>query len=184
LVLLPDGTALAVGGGRVGGFYRQPVLEAELYDPATGTWRLMAAQHVQRTYHSTAVLLPDGRVFSAGSDSGSQPETAEIYSPPYLFEGPRPTIGAAPDAVTYGQSFGVTTPDAADVARVVLVRPGATTHAVDFDQRFVQVSFARGEGGVQVAAPPKPTLAPPGYYMLFLVNSAGVPSVARFVHLG
>jgi hypothetical protein len=184
LTLLPDGTALAIGGGRVGGFYKGPVYEAELYDPATGTWRLLAAQRAQRTYHSTAVLLPDGRVLSAGSDNGPMSTTVELYSPPYLFHGPRPAIATAPTAVTYGQAFTIATPDAAGIQRVALIRPGSVTHAADFDQRYLNLSFTAGSGLLHAAAPASPNLAPPGYYMLFLLNAEGVPSVAQFVHLG
>jgi hypothetical protein len=182
LVLLADGTVLAVGGG-LNPAYGTPAKAAELYDPATGTWKTMAAQQAQRTYHSTAFLLPDGRVLSAGSDFGTKAETYEIFSPPYLFKGARPTISSAPASVTYGQSFTIATPDAGDINRVALVRPGATTHADDFDQRYVDLSFSPGSGFVQATAPSWGAHAPPGYYMLFVVNSSGVPSVAAFVHV-
>jgi hypothetical protein len=183
LVQLPDGTVLGVGGGKVGGFYRQPVKEAELYDPTTDGWTLMAAQRAQRTYHSTAVLLPDGRVLSAGSDSGSLSDTVELYSPPYLFQGPRPAIASPPRSIAYGQAFDIGTPDAASVERVVLIRPGATTHANNFDQRHVDLAFASEPGVIRATAPSVPALAPPGYYLLFILNGRGVPSVARFVLL-
>ena len=182
LVLLADGTVLAVGGG-LNSAYGTPMKAAELYNPATGTWKVMAAQQAQRTYHSTAFLLPDGRVLSAGSDFGTKSETFEIFSPPYLFKGARPSIASAPTTLTYGESFAISTPDAADVARVALIRPGATTHADNFDQRYVDLSFSSGAGVIQTTAPANGAQAPPGYYMLFLVNSAGVPSVATFVHL-
>jgi hypothetical protein len=182
LVLLADGTVLAVGGGLTHP-YGTPVKEAELYDPATGKWKTLAAQQVQRTYHSTALLLPDGRVISGGSDFGGQDGTVEIFSPPYLFRGPRPSIATAPATLGYGESFSISTPDAGDIARVALVRPGATTHADNFDQRYVDLSFSPGSGTLQAVAPETAAKAPPGYYMLFLVNSDGVPSVATFVHL-
>jgi WD40 repeat protein len=182
LVLLADGTVLAVGGGR-NTAYGTPQRDAELYDPATGRWKLMASQHAQRTYHSTAFLLPDGRVLSAGSDFGTNENTYEIYSPPYLFRGPRPTIASAPDSLTYGQTFVVDTPDAAGITRVALIRPGATTHADDFDQRYVDLAFSTGTGSIQAVAPGTGAEAPPGWYMLFIVNAAGVPSISTFVHL-
>jgi hypothetical protein len=183
LVQLPDGSVLAVGGGRVGGFYREPVKEAEVYDPVANQWRLMAAQKAQRTYHSTATLLPDGRVLSAGSDSGSYADTVELYSPPYLFRGPRPVIASAPASAVYGQPLDIATPDAADITRVALIRPGAMTHANNFDQRHLDLAFTSAAGVVRATAPATPAMAPPGYYLLFLLNSAGVPSVARFVHV-
>jgi hypothetical protein len=182
LVLLADGTALAVGGGRTD-LYGVGVKPAEVYDPARGKWKLMASQQVQRTYHSTALLLPDGRVLSAGTDLGLRSETVELYSPPYLFRGARPAIASAPDALTYGQAFTIETSQAGAISRVALVRPGATTHAANFDQRYVDLAFSPGSGTLTATAPGTASQAPPGYYMLFVLNDAGVPSVATFVHL-
>jgi hypothetical protein len=181
-VLLPDGSVLAVGGNRATTQYDDPVLSAELYDPSTGSWKVMASQAAPRSYHSTAVLLPDGRVLSAGQTRGTQQTTAEIYSPPYLFAGPRPTITQAPQVVGYGASFGVGTPDAATVDDVVLIRPGSVTHGVSFDQRSVDLSFSVGANSLDVTAPASGNFAPPGWYLLFLVRN-GVPSVASWVHL-
>ncbi|MGA7219762.1 MAG: galactose oxidase early set domain-containing protein [Candidatus Sulfotelmatobacter sp.] len=184
LVLLADGTVLAVGGGGGGGRYANPVLSAELYDPATAQWAVMASQTVQRTYHSTAVLLPDGRVISAGSDNGAPTQVSyEIYSPPYMFKGPRPVIQSAPATLTYGARFKIATPNAAAITRVALVRPSATTHADNFDQRYVDLTFTVGSGAISATAPPNGNEAPPGYYMLVIVNSNGVPSVMPFLQL-
>jgi hypothetical protein len=184
LVLLADGTVLAVGGGGGGGEYTNPVYAAELYNPTTGQWTVMASQTIQRTYHSTAVLLPDGRVVSSGSDNKATTElTYEIYSPPYLFNGTRPAIQSAPTSLTYGQSFNITTSDASTIASVALVKPGATTHADDFDQRYVNLSFTIGSGTITATAPANGSIAPPGYYMLVIVNSSGVPSIMPFLQL-
>ena len=120
---------------------------------------------------------------------GNYEARLEIYSPAYLFNGDgtpalRPTItGVTPGTVGYGAPFQVQTPDAADIASVVLVRPGAPTHAFDMEQRLVGLSFTAGSGVLNVTAPPNGNIAPPGYYMLFVLNTAGVPSVARFVRL-
>ncbi|MBA3264389.1 MAG: DUF1929 domain-containing protein [Thermoleophilaceae bacterium] len=180
-VLLPDGKVLAVGGGG-GGTYTNPVKQAELFDPQTETWTQMATQQGPRVYHSTAVLLPDGRVLSAGHDNGTQQTMAEIYSPPYLFQGARPTISSAPSTVAYGAQFNVSTPEASSIDRVVLIRPSSTTHSLHQDQRSVELSFTATSGNdLSVTAPANGTTAPPGPYMLFLVNSNGVPSVAPFV---
>jgi hypothetical protein len=182
LVLLADGTVLAVGGGG-GTPYGNPEKSAELYDPTANTWTTMAAQTANRTYHSTALLLPDGRVLSAGS-TNNLPEqtTVEIYSPPYLFKGPRPTIIDAPTNVGYGAPFDITT-DATDITRVALIKAGAVTHAVNFDQRYVDLSFTPSTGTISASAPTSGNAAPPGYYMLVIVNSAGVPSIASWVQL-
>jgi uncharacterized protein len=183
LVLLPDGTVLAVGGGQQGKF-GAPVKTAELYDPATGTWQTMATQAGQRTYHSTAVLLPDGRVISAGSNSGKPEQTTvEIYSPPYLFHGARPSISSAPSSIGYGGSFDIQTPDAASITRVALLRLTATTHGWAQDQRYVDLTFSQGDGVLHVNGPVNAATAPRGPYMVFLLNGNGVPSVASMMSL-
>ncbi len=182
-LLLADGTVLVAGGGQSGS-YGAPVFTAEIYDPATGAWTEMAAQTAPRIYHSTAVLLPDGRVLSAGESHGSLAQTGEIFSPPYLFQGARPAISSAPSAVSYGQGFTVSTPDAASISRVALVKAGSVTHSNNFDQRYVDCTFTKGSGSLGATAPPDSNHAPPGWYMLFLVNTSGVPSVASWVRVG
>jgi hypothetical protein len=180
-VLLPDGKVLAVGGGR-GGTYTNPVLQSELFDPATETWSVMASQQAPRVYHSTAVLLPDGRVLSAGHDNGNFQTTAEIYSPPYLFKGPRPSTTGAPSSVDYGDRFTVSTPDARSIARVALLRPDSNTHSLNQDQRYEDLAFSvTDDGTLSVTAPAGGNVAPPGPYMLFLISGSGVPSVASFI---
>ena len=184
-VILPDGNLLAVGGNNDGASngYR---LESQLYSPAANTWSPMASQGQGRGYHSTAILLPDARVLSAGDDTlaggGWENDIAEIYSPPYLFQGARPSISSAPRAIKWGSPFTVGTPDA--VARAVLIAPGATTHANDMNQRHVELAISPTAGGIQAIAPPTANVAPPGPYMLFLLNAQGIPSVARFVQVG
>jgi hypothetical protein len=181
-VLLADGTVLVVGGGATS-YYGGPVLTAEIYNPVTGTWTKMAAQTAPRMYHSTALLLPDGRVLSAGQSSGKYENTGEIFSPPYLFKGARPVISKAPGTLGYGQAFTVTTPQAASISRVALVKAGAVTHSSNFDQRYVDCTFTIKSGALSVISPPNANHAPPGWYMLFLVNSSGVPSVASWVQV-
>jgi hypothetical protein len=190
-VLLPDGEKLAVGGGvgnrGVAGqwAYEDPQRQVELFDPATNSWKLGAAQAEGRAYHSTAVLLPDARVISAGDDynTDQNSDTAEIYSPPYLFKGPRPRISSAPTTLSFGDRFGIGTPD--KVSRAVLMAPSATTHGDDMNQREVelQVSNTIPGAGINVVSPPSANVAPPGYYMLFLLNRKGVPSVSKWVRI-
>jgi hypothetical protein len=185
LVLLPDGTVLCVGGGNGAQQWRSPVGLSELFDPETETWTAMASQNTNRTYHSTAILLADGRVISGGANTGESEETTvEFYSPPYLFRGARPTISSvSPSNLNHGDSCTISTPNAAAVDRVVLVKPGANTHSTNFDQRHVELTFTTGAGTVTAAIPTNGALVPPGYYMLFILNGSGVPSIARFVHV-
>lgn len=187
--LLPDGTVLVTGGTSGVPFddNTNPVYPAELWNPATGTWSTLASLSVYRGYHSVALLLPDGRVLSGGGqcygDTNCNPNSAEIFSPPYLFAGARPTITSAPASIGGGQTFFVATPDAANVTRVTWVRLGAVTHTFNQEQRFSSLSFSQTTGGLNVTAPPSANLAPPGFYMLFLLNGSGVPSIASMIQV-
>jgi hypothetical protein len=181
--LLPDGKVLVTGGTSGSGFNdtSRPVFAAEMWDPATERWTTLASQTVGRFYHSVALLLPDGRVMSAGGNG--HPEV-EVFSPPYLSAGARPTITSVPGSVGYGQSFSVQTPDAAAVQQVTLVRLPAVTHAFDQNQRFNRLTFTRASDALAVTAPGDANVAPPGHYMLFVLNGQGVPSVAKMIQLG
>ncbi|WP_338870936.1 galactose oxidase-like domain-containing protein [Myxococcus stipitatus] len=177
-VLLPDATIAVFGGSSGSGFNDSnfPVNYVEVYNPATNSWTSMASAATYRGYHSTAVLLPDGRVLSAG---GYMDTTAQVFSPPYLFKGARPTIASAPTTSLPGAQFTITTPDAANISRVSLIALNSTTHTFDMNQRFLTLAFTRGAGSLNVTAPPNRNVAPPGYYQLFIVNNAGVPSVGK-----
>src|SRR5882724_7114332 len=185
LTLLPDGSVLVIGGSKNSDVYdlTGPVYEAEIWSPQTETWTTMARMQVPRIYHSTALLLPDGRVLVAGGGQfGVDQFSAEIYSPPYLFKGDPPAITAVtPTRIQYGTTFSVQTPDASSIASVSLIRLGSVTHAFNMDQRFLELAFSRLSGSLNVQAPGSANLAPPGYYMLFIVDTSGVPSVASIV---
>lgn len=183
LVTLPDGQMLLIGGGAAFK-YTNPVKVPELYDPIAGTWTPLAPQQAGRMYHSTALLLPDARVLSAGQDNGTLATYGEIFSPPYLFRGARPTITAAPTTTGYGQPLSISTPDAAAIATVTVIKAGSVTHEIDSDQRSVPLSFTAAGGSLTAQSPANANIAPPGYYMLFIVNSSGVPSVAPFIRIG
>ena len=182
--LLPDGKILVTGGSSGPGFNNSdvPALSSEVWDPETGRWTTWASLPVFRGYHSTALLLPDGRVLSAGG-TGAAYYSMELFSPPYLFRGPRPVITSAPDSIDLDEPFPVETPDGGAVAKVSLIRLGSVTHAFDENQRFVPLEFTWSAGVLTVRAPPSSNLAPPGHYMLFLVDAAGVPSAAKIVRL-
>jgi hypothetical protein len=188
---LPDGTVLVTGGSSApNNDARQAVLAAELWNPATEQWTPMASMRVARMYHSTALLLPNGRVLSAGggrppAQAAGNYSNCEIYSPPYLFRGPRPRIFAAPTRVRYGQRFQIDTSTPSQIAQVSVVKLSSVTHCNNMDQRFRRLDWAAPRSGqVSVRVPSNPNLLPPGYYMLFFLNRAGVPSVAKFIRVG
>ena len=180
--LLPDGRVLATGGSSGSGFDNAsaPVYAAEMWDPVTEQWTTMASNTIYHGYHSNALLLPDGRVFTTGGDN--QPN-AEIYSPPNLFKGARPTISSAPASVSYGQVFFVQTANAASIAKVTWIRLPSVTHAFNQNQRINRLSFSQVTGGLNVQAPSNPNLCPPGHYLLFILDGNGVPSVARIIQI-
>jgi len=184
LTLLPDGNVLATGGSATNDPSSQPVYAAEIWNPQTETWSLMSSMQMGRTYHETALLLPDGRVLVGGGGGccGAPDQfNAEIFSPPYLFKGVRPTIASVSASIAYGSQFFVGTPDAASVASVALMRLGTDTHQFNRDQRYLPLSFTAAGNGLNATMPANKNLAPPGDYMLFLVNGNGVPSVASIV---
>ncbi|MEP7228181.1 MAG: galactose oxidase-like domain-containing protein [Gemmatimonadales bacterium] len=186
--LLPTGDVLVTGGTSGPDFNSAAgtVHEAELWNPATGTWKVLAANSVNRIYHSAAVLLRDGRVLvtGAGERTGDVDQfNAEIYSPPYLFQGTRPRLMSAPATLSYGSSFTIATPDAESIDKVTLLRPGATTHGFDQNQRFMSLAFTSAAGELTVSTPASGNLAPPGDYLLFVVNDDGVPSAGQSVRL-
>jgi Domain of unknown function (DUF1929) len=223
-VLLPDGGLVVVGGGSgmdpnsIVEYYianpaPQQLRQVELRRPGEKTWRLGAAQQEWRTYHSTALLLPDGRVFSGGDDYHEGPDpynplpasvrrdSAELYWPPYLFNGDRcaprpairgvgstslPTVASAPAAnLTYGERFGVFSEHARAGMQVVLAAPSAVTHSINMNQRIVpvQVTSTVPGGGLNVRTPANASIAPPGWYMLFIIDADGTPSLSRWVRL-
>jgi len=194
-VLLPDRTVFVSGGSLHQEDAPLARLQGEIYNPASDTWTPTAAAAVPRLYHSTAVLMPDGTVVTAGSnpDGGSHVQwdddpneemRLEVFSPPYLFKGPRPTISAAPAKCTYGQNIQISSPEAANIRWANLLRNCVTTHSFDSSQRLVDLEITSRAGGVVSATVPvNHNIAPPGWYMLFLVDSNGIPSVANWVRL-
>jgi hypothetical protein len=198
LTLLADGSVLATGGNSTGAGLvdmNGGVYNAERWDPATGQWTTLAAQQVTRQYHSTALLLPDGRVLSSGGgicgtcdQVGYLAKNAEIFTPPYLFKNdgsgelaPRPEITGAPSTVNHGTSFQISTPNAASIRKVGLIRLGSQTHSVEMEQRYLPLGFTAGDGTLTSSVPANAHTAVPGVYMLFIVDDAGVPSVAKMV---
>ncbi len=197
--VLPDGQVLITGGTRGSGFVNidegLATKEAELWNPDTDQWTTLAANQVMRVYHSVSMLLPDGTVLhgASGDAMAIQPGGAivpvppekshEIFSPPYLFKGNRPTITSASANVSYGGTISVATPYAAQITEARWIRLGSVTHAFDMGQRANSLSFTRTATGLEVDVPDSPNISPPGYYLLFILNRNGVPSTGAVVRV-
>jgi galactose oxidase len=188
--ILPDGTVLVTGGSQGPGFDAlgpgQAVHMAELWDPKTKSWTQLAAEDFDRGYHATAVLLPDATVLSAGGGEGAgayAERNGQIFHPPYLFRGPRPTITSAPSEVTYETSFNITV-SGPQVTSVVWIRLSSVTHAINQNQRINVLEFTADSGGaLTITSPANGNVCPPGHYMLFVLTDAGVPSHASIVRI-
>ena len=189
--VLADGKVLVNGGSAVSNKATGVAYDAQIWDPATGQWTQGPNAVKMRLYHSIALLLPDGSVLTGGGGAPGPIRNlnAEIYYPAYLFDGlgqwaARPSLIGAPASAALGQPF-IATVGAGDViGRVTLVRTGSVTHALNTDQRFSELSFWQSAPGqLTINAPPNPNVAPQGYYMLFVFNTAGVPSVARIIRM-
>jgi hypothetical protein len=209
---LPDGRVWVNGGNTDGQNFNitNAVYESELWSPSTGQWTAAAVAQKPRIYHSVSLLLPDGRVLtSGGGGCGNSCDAydparagdpahplpinqynAELYYPPYLFNpdgslAPRPTIVNAPQTIAYSSTFALETAQPnPTIAKVTLNKLGATTHAFNMGQHFLPLSFTRnGSNRLSVSAPASPNLAPPGYYLLFVIDTNGVPSVAKVVKI-
>jgi len=189
--MLPNGKVLAVGGSLNDEDTATASLNADLYDPGSNTISSAGAEVYARLYHSVSLLLPDATVWVGGGNPqrGTYEPHMEIYSPAYLFNtdgtlATRPTItGTSSSVIGYGGAFQVQTPDAANISSVVVMRNGAVTHAFNMDQRYVGLAFTSGAGVLNITGPPNGNIAPPGYYMLFILNNAGVPSIATMVQV-
>jgi len=197
-VILPDRSLLIIGGVNSGG----SVLTPELLDTDTMEWisqELLPDMPVARHYHSTAILLPDGRVLLGGgrvSNGGDVEDDTErrfsIYKPQYLLEGGRPVITDAPDEISYEDTFEITLDGIYQIDSICLMKPGAVTHGNNMDQRYIELNFTQGGSlNEYVVETPDAYKAPPGYYMLFVLkdktlSTSGdwkIPSVAKFVKL-
>ena len=186
-MVLPDGRVLVTGGSGQFNANADVAYAAEIWDPATNTWTLLAESQVPRLYHSTALLMPDGRIFTGGGGApGPQNHlNAEIYSPPYLFgangaPASQPSLSVDDEDLGYGETFTASTDTAID--RVTMLRVGHNTHAMS-TQNFIELHFAQTQGQLTIATPEYATLATPGEYMIFALDAQGVPSVAEIVNI-
>jgi YVTN family beta-propeller protein len=186
--ILADGKVLATGGSPVWNDMTNANYTAEIWDPNTGTWTVGASGQRARLYHSASVLMPDATVLVAGGGApGPQNNTNfEVYYPPYLYDSSgalasRPAISSAPSVIDVGQIFAVDVGSAASISRVVMIKTAAVTHSFNMEQRFVELTFRASGNRLMVQSPTRAADAPPGFYMLFVLDDAGTPSVARIV---
>jgi hypothetical protein len=200
VTVLADGSVLATGGITSSAAtvdLNNANTQAERWDPATGAWTLLASAARIRQYHSTATLLPDGRVMTGGGgvcgtcqSVGYLEKNIEYFSPPYLYKkdgsgalAPRPVISTAPASIAINTNFTLTSSQAAGIRKVGLVGMSDVTHGVDQHQKYIPLKFSVSGTTLTVTGPPTGGVTPPGYYMLFITDSAGVPSVAKIVQV-
>lgn len=195
-VIMPDDTVFTSGGSTdYRGRGASNILKAQFYDPRTNAFREAAEPTVGRNYHSEALLLPDGRVVTFGSDSlfgdkdntklGKFEQRMEVYTPPYLFrdKAMRPALGAGPRELAAPGRATYKTAHPERIARARLMRPSAVTHTTDVEQRSIELVLRRGRGEVTVEVPGDKSLVPPGWYMLFVTDGEGTPSEAKWIHV-
>ncbi len=193
-VIAPNGEVIITGGSRnYRGEHESDIFECHAYNPQTGKLTSLAESNVGRNYHSEALLLPDGRIVTLGGNPlfGNKADTTEgffeqrveIYSPPYLYHGERPSITGGPSGVGLGETAVFDTPHPEKITAAELIRPSAVTHVTDSEQRLIALTLRREAGAIQVTIPTGAGLVPPGWYMLFVTNKEATPSVARWVHV-
>lgn len=183
-VIMPDGKILVIGGVTFQNLHSTKIMEAELFDPVIETWTTLPPMTVPRQYHSTALLLPDGRVWTGGTTySKTWRELRVEYFVPYYYSTTRPTIAGNPEVGHYGETITIPTPDGLDIDAVSLVMLSTETHAGNMDQRLIWLQIQnKTESEVVVSAPVSSNIAPPAYYYLHILKE-GIPSVAAIVKI-
>ena len=190
--VLPDGQVLVTGGSGVANTLTDVTNKAEIWNPDTGKWKLGASGSRPRLYHSFALLLPDASVLvGGGGASDDSPVTnlqSEIYYPPYLYKASggfanRPVIDSAPDILAPGLNFSMQVGGSGNISRVTLLQTGAPTHSINVQQRFVELPFTASSNTLFVEMHDRATDVPPGYYLLFVLNDSGVPSMGKIVRI-
>lgn len=182
-VILPDDTVLLSGGTRE--YRNKNILSAQIFHPDTNTFTDAATPRVGRNYHSEALLLPDGRVATFGSNpiDNSFEMRIEIYSPAYMFKGVRPVITGGNREITRGMTTSFTTTNPTNVKKAKLLRPSSVTHVTDVEQRSIDLPVTATASGIDVQIPNNPNLVPSGWYMAFITDKNNIPSQAYWVHV-
>jgi len=190
-VLLADGKVMMVGGSYHSNDDLTASLGTEVWDPASGKWSQYSRHELARLYHSTAILLMDGRILLAGGGSPGPLNNlnGEIFSPPYLFDesgalADRPDISYAPDKAAWGQNVDIRTNNNSDIERITMIKTGGITHGFNMDQRFLELDFVVDANSLSVTMPASGNIAPPGHYLMFVHDSNGTPSHAQMISLG
>ncbi|MHC0432504.1 radical copper oxidase GlxA [Streptomyces sp. O3] len=192
--VLPNDDVLVTGGSEdYRGRSDSNILQARMYDSGSNTFHRVADPLVGRNYHSGSLLLPDGRVVVFGSDSlfadkantkpGKFEQRIEIYTPPYNYQGDKPTLSGGPESIERGGTATFKTDDSSSIRKARLIKPSATTHVTDVDQRSIELELEKKDGSVQVTVPKNKNLVQSGWYMLFVVDEQGVPSEAVWVEI-
>jgi hypothetical protein len=192
--ILPDDTVLVSGGSQdYRGRGDSNILQARLYHPGSNSFERVADPLVGRNYHSGSILLPDGRVMFFGSDSlygdkantkpGKFEQRIELYTPPYLYRDSRPSLSGGPRTIARGGTGTFTSPQASALKKARLIRPSASTHVTDVDQRSVALDFTTSGNKVTVTVPKNKNLVQSGWYMLFVDDDQGTPSKAQWVRV-
>ncbi|MFB7111350.1 galactose oxidase-like domain-containing protein [Streptomyces sp. NPDC056291] len=190
--VLPDDSILVSGGSEdYRGRGDSNILQARLYDPGTNSFKRVADPLVGRNYHAGSILLPDGRVMFFGSDSlygdkantkpGTFEQRVEIYTPPYLYRDARPSLSGGPRTIARGASGTFASQHAGTIKKVRLIRPSASTHVTDVDQRSIALDFTTSGDKITVTVPKGRNLVQSGWYMLFVDDDQGTPSEAQWV---
>lgn len=191
--ILADGKVFLMGGSEVANKLTGVDYHTETWDPSTEQWTITASATIPRLYHSNALLMPDATVLTGGGGAPGPLKNlnAEIYYPPYLYKNDgsglpadRPIITAAPSGLVWNQDFDVSVTSSAPIGKVTFVRAGSATHALNVDQRFMELPYSQTDAGtIHVSGPTDRNIAPPGSYMLFVFDQNGVPSVSKMIHL-
>ncbi len=203
-VILPDQNVLVVGGKRGHhGFsagndndsvdkttvnpkpQENAVLDAELFITKERKWKTLAPMKVDRLYHSNAILLQDGTIMTAGSNParGCNEHRVEIFYPPYLAHDSRPEIKEYPKKINYNETITIKAADDAKIKTVSLIKPSATTHCLNPEQRYVGLEFEQSSDVITAKIPGNRNVVPPGYYMLFITNEKDTPCISPFVQV-
>jgi hypothetical protein len=194
VVITPnDGVVISGGSKDYRGMHGSDLMTAHMWMPDSGKVSNLANPLVGRDYHSEGLLLPDGRILTLGGNPlfGDKQDTEpqvfhrqiSVYSPPYLYHGARPRLTGGPSQLQRGQTASFTTPDPGSIVKARLMHPSAVTHVTDVQQRSIALTIKHESGAVALTIPTGAGLVPSGWYMLFVDNGRGVPSVARWVKI-